>query len=83
MGEAQVIERTTEEIMARLRDAYPEQNPRVTVEPQEEEPHTATSEPQLVELLLEAVNCGTRHEVTEETWAYIRGEVHRRAAQRS
>ncbi len=54
MGEAQVIEGTTEEIMARLRDAYPEQNLRVTVEPQEEEPvvdwsaypHTVTIEEQ-------------------------------------
>ncbi len=64
MGEAQVLEGTTEEITARLREAYPEQTLRVTVEPQEEEllpdfadyPPTVTSEAQLVGLLLEALN---------------------------
>ena len=89
MGEAQVLEGTTEEIMAQLREAYPEQTLRVTVEPQEEEPlldfsdypHTVTSEAQLVELLLQAVN-STKHEVTEETWEQRKAEVRRRAASR-
>ena len=36
-GETQVIKGTTEEIMTRLREAYPEQTLRVTVEPQEED----------------------------------------------
>jgi len=37
MGQAQVIEGTTEEITERLRKAYPQQILRVTVEPQEED----------------------------------------------
>lgn len=90
MGEAQVLEGTTEEITARLQEAYPEQNLRVTVEPQEDEslpdfsdyPHTVTSESQLVELLLEALNGSTRHEVTDETWEQRKAEVRRRMANR-
>ena len=90
MGEAQVLEGTTEEITARLREAYPEQTLRVTVEPQEEEPlpdfsdypHIVTSEAQLVGLLLEALNSSTRHEVTDETWEQRKAEIRRRAANR-
>lgn len=93
MGEAQVIEGTTEEITARLREVYPEQTLRVTVEPQKEEPlpdfsdypYSVTSEAQLIELLLEAVNNSTesaRHEVTEETWEQRKAEVRRRMANR-
>ncbi len=90
MGEAQVIEGTTEEIMATLRDAYPEQTLRVTVEPQEEEPiidwsaypHTVTSEEQLVNLLLQSLN-SPKQEVTEETWEQRKAEIRRRAADRA
>ncbi len=90
MGETQVIEGTTEEITARLREAYPQQTLRVTVEPQEEEalpdfsdyPHTVTSEGQLIGLLREALNNSTRHEATDETWEQRKAEVHRRAANR-
>ncbi len=93
MGEAQVLEGTTEEIMARLREAYPEQTLRVTVEPQEDGPlpdfadypHTVTSEAQLVGLLLEAVNISknsSMHKVTEETWEQRKAEVRRRMANR-
>lgn len=89
MGEAQVVEGTTEEIMARLRDAYPEQNLRVTVEPQEEEPivdwsdypQTVTSEEQLVHLLRQSLTSPTQ-EVTEETWEQRRIEIRRCAADR-
>lgn len=88
MGEAQVLEGTTEEIMAQLREAYPQQTLRVTVEPQEEllpdfadYPYTVTSEAQLVGLLLEALN-SPKHKVTEETWEQSRAEVHRQAAER-
>ena len=85
-----MLEGTTEEITARLREAYPEQTLRVTVEPQEEEPlldfsdypHTVTSEAQLIGLLREALNGSTRHEVTEETWEQRKAEVRRRAANR-
>lgn len=90
MGEAQVLEGTTEEILTRLRETYPEQTLRVTVEPQEEEllpdfsdySHTVTSEAQLVGLLLEALNGSTRHEVTEETWEQRKTELRRRMASR-
>jgi hypothetical protein len=88
MGEAQVIEGTTEEIMARLRDAYPEQNLRVTVEPQEEDllagmpPPSGTirNEAHLIALLKEGLS-GTRHEVTDETWKQRTAEVRRRVNQ--
>lgn len=89
MGEAQVLEGTTEKIMAQLREAYPEQILRVTVEPQKEllpdfadYPYTVTSEVQLVGLLLESLNGSTRHEVTEETWEQRKAEVRRRMAER-
>ena len=93
MGEAQVLEGTTEEITTRLREAYPEQTLRVTVEPQEEEllpdfadyPPTVTSEAQLVGLLLEALNSfkdGVMHKVTEDTWEQRKAEVRRRAVRR-
>ncbi len=90
MGEAQVLEGTAEDIAARLRETYPKQILRVTVEPQEEEPlldfadypHTVTSEAQLIKLLLESVNGSTRHEVTEETWEQRKAEVRRRMASR-
>ena len=93
MGEAHVIiEGTTEEITARLRESYPEQTLRVTVEPQEEDlldlsdyPYTVTSEAQLINLLLEAVNSSKeslRHEVTDETWEQRKAEVRRRMANR-
>ena len=85
-----MLEGTTEEITARLQEAYPEQTLRVTVEPQEEEPlpdfadypHTVTSEAQLVGLLLEAINGSTRHEVTDETWEQRKAEVRRHVAYR-
>ena len=86
-----MLEGTTEEIMARLRETYPEQTLRVTVEPQEEEPlpdfadypYTVTSEAQLINLLLEAVDSSkesSRHKVTEETWEQRKAEVRRRMA---
>ena len=88
MGEAQVLEGTTEEITNRLREAYPEQTLRVTVEPQEEllpdfadYPYTVTSEAQLVGLLLEALN-SPKHKVTEKIWEQRKAVVRRRAAQR-
>ena len=75
MGQTQVLEGTTEEIMARLQEAYPEQTLRVTVEPQEEDllkdmpppPGTIRSEAHLIALLKEGL-AGLKHEVTEETW---------------
>lgn len=87
--QAQVIEGTTEEIMARLREAYPEQTLRVTVEPQEEDllagmpppPTTIRSEAHLIELLLEGLN-GFAQEVTDETWEQRRLEIRSRAAGR-
>ena len=92
MGEAQVLEGTTEEITARLRETYPEQTLRVTVEPQEEDllagmplpPNTIRDEAHLVALLLEALNSlknGATHKVTEDTWEQRKAEVRRRAAQ--
>jgi len=89
MGEAQVIEGTTEEIMARLQEDYSGQTLRVVVEPQEEEPmidwsaypHTVTSEEQLVNLLRQSLSSPTQ-EVTEETWEQRRSEIRRRAANR-
>lgn len=86
MGEAQIIEGTTEEIMVRLRDAYPEQNLRVTVEPQEEDllqgmllpPGTIRDEAHLIALLKEGLS-GARHAVTDETWKQRKAEVRRRA----
>lgn len=88
-----MLEGTTKEIAARLREAYPEQTLRVMVEPQEEEPlpdfsdypHTVTSEAQLVGLLLEALNSfknGVMHKVTEDTWEQRKVEVRRRAVSR-
>lgn len=90
MGEALVIEGTTEEILTRLREAYPEQNLRVTVEPQEEDllagmpppPDTIRDEVHLIALLKEGLS-GSRHEVTNETWEQRQAEVRRRAASRS
>ena len=85
MGQAQVLEGTTEEIIAGLQEAYPEQTLRVTVESQEEDllkdmpppPGTIRSEAHLIALLKEGL-AGSRHEVTEETWARKRLEVRRR-----
>ena len=84
-----MLEGTTEEITARLREAYPEQILRVTVEPQEEDllagtpppPNTIRSEAHLIELLLEGLN-GSAHEVTDEIWEQRKAEVRRRAAAR-
>ena len=93
MGEAQVIEGTTEEITARLREAYPAQTLRVTVEPQEEDleedllagmpppPGTIRDEAHLIALLKEGLS-GTRHKVTDETWEQRKAEVRRRMANR-
>lgn len=89
MGQAQVIEGTTEEILTRLRDFYPEQTLRVTVEPQEEDllagmpppPNTVRSEAHLIELLLEGLK-GPGHEVTDDIWEQRKAEVRRRAAAR-
>ena len=84
MGQAQVIEGTTEEITDRLRETYPQQTLRVTVEPQEEEPmldfsdypYTVTSEAQLIDLLRQSLN-SPKQKVTEETWEQARLEVRR------
>ena len=85
MGQTQVLEGTTEEITARLQEAYPEQTLRVTVEPQEEDllkdmpppPGTIRSEAHLIALLKEGLNSPAQ-EVTEETWEQKRLEVRRR-----
>ena len=88
MGKAQVIEGTTEETLARLREAYPEQILRVTVEPQEEDllrgmpppPETIRDEAHLIGLLKEGLS-GARYEVTDETWEQKKAEVRRRINQ--
>lgn len=88
MGEAQVIEGTTEEVLARLREFYPEQTLRVTVEPQEEDqlqgmpppPGTIRDEVHLIALLKEGLS-GARHEVTDETWEQRKAEVRLRINQ--
>ncbi|MGI4789581.1 MAG: hypothetical protein ACRYFS_12105 [Janthinobacterium lividum] len=75
--------------MTRLRESYPKQNLRVTIEPQEEGllpdmsafPHTVTSEAHLIELLRQSLSSPTQ-EVTDETWEQKRLEVRRRAANR-
>ena len=84
-----MLEGTTEEITARLREAYPEQTLRVTVEPQEEDllagmpppPNAIRSEAHLIELLLEGLN-GSAQEVTDEAWEQRRLEIRSRAAGR-
>lgn len=89
MGEAPMIEGTTEEIMAWLRQAYPERNLRVMVEPQEEDlpkdlpppPQTIRNEAHLVELLMQGLS-GSKHEVSKEAWEQKRLEVRRRVAGR-
>ena len=92
MGETVVIEGSTEEILIRLQEAYPAQNLRVTIEPQEDleedllagmppPPNTIRSEAHLIELLLEGLN-GSPHEVTDEIWEQRKADARRRAASR-